>query len=125
MITGFSHIQLVVSDLDASAAWYRDVLGLEQFASGAMSAGGRYAALRHPTARFVIGLQDGLASGAGAPMVQHLSFACASRAELDAWRRRCASLGHHVGDVFEEVVSFNAQARDPDGFVVELTAPKG
>ncbi len=125
MITGFSHIQLVVSDLDASAGWYRDVLGLEQFAAGAMTAGGRYCALRHPGARFVVGLQDGLAPGAGAPMVQHLSFACSSQAEIEAWRARCAALGYDVGAVFEEAVSYNAQARDPDGFVVEFTAPKG
>ena len=34
------------------------------------------------------------------------------------------ALGISVGDVFEEVASYNARITDPDGLILELSAPK-
>lgn len=126
MVIGFSHVQLVVRDVDASLAWYARVLGMVELVRGE-TATGPYAALRHPEAGFVVGMQrateaqlPGLASSA----LDHLSFAVADR---DALERHCAALraaGIDVGDIFDEAVSHNARLRDPDGLVVELTAPR-
>jgi catechol 2,3-dioxygenase-like lactoylglutathione lyase family enzyme len=126
VIQGFSHVQLVVRDVATSAPWYCAVLGLEQFVRGTI-ASGPYAGLRHPTARFVIGMQTATPEQANdlrATAIDHLSFALEDRAALDAQRETLLARGIDVGDVFEDAVSYNARLRDPDGLVVELTAPK-
>lgn len=123
MIRGFSHMQLVVSDVATSARWYRDVLGLEQFVAGEIPGGGAYAGLRHPTGSFVIGLQDGGAKGQVA-MIDHVSFGVGSVEELEQWRIDLLGKGFAVTEIFEEQVSFNARVTDPDGLRVEVTAPK-
>jgi glyoxylase I family protein len=126
VIQGFSHLQLVVRDVAVSARWYCAALGLEQFTSGTIDSG-PYVGLRHRTARFVIGMQTATpaqAEGLGAVSIEHLSFAVADRATLDAMRSELLSLGIDVGEVFEEAISYNARLRDPDGLILELTAPK-
>jgi glyoxylase I family protein len=126
MIQGFSHAQLVVRDVSVSAPWYCAVLGLEQFVAGT-TASGPYVGLRHPTARFVIGMQTATpeqASALHATAIDHLSFAVADRASLDQIRHDLLARGIAIGDVFEEAVSYNARIHDPDGLVLELSAPK-
>lgn len=123
MIRGFSHMQLVVTDVAASARWYCDVLGLDQFVSGEMPNGGAFAGLRHPTGSFVIGLQNGGAKGQVA-MIDHVSFRVGSIAELEKWRIELLGRGFAVTDIFEEEASFNARVMDPDGLTVEVTSPK-
>ncbi|HLY82317.1 MAG TPA: VOC family protein [Acidimicrobiales bacterium] len=126
MIEGFSHVQLVVSDVPTSAAWYCAVLGLEQFVSGVIPSG-PYAGLRHPTAHFVIGMQTATPDQArrlGATSIDHLSFSVPDRATLDQMRAELSAGGVDVGDVFEEAVSYNARITDPDGLVLELSAPR-
>jgi catechol 2,3-dioxygenase-like lactoylglutathione lyase family enzyme len=126
VILGFSHAQLVVRDVEVSAAWYCHVLGLESFVSGEL-ASGPYVGLRHPTARFVIGLQTATAEelvGLGSSAIHHLSFAVADLAALMVTRARLDAEGIAVGEVFDEAVSHNLRLRDPDGMVLELTAPR-
>lgn len=127
MIIGFSHIQLVVGDLETSAQWFIDVLGVERFASGTTTSGS-YAALRHADARFVIGMQTAepgdLTSPPSAAAIDHLAFAVADRSAIDAWRTQLARKGIAVSDVYEEAASYNARTTSPDGLVIELTARK-
>lgn len=126
MIQGFSHIQLVVRDVAASAAFYRTVLGMDDLTSGVLDSG-PYAALRHPAAGFVVGLQTAAAddpSGTATPGVEHLSFAVTDLVALERLRADLAAEGFAVGEIFEEAVSHNVRLTDPDGLTVELTAPK-
>lgn len=126
VIQGFSHVQLVVRDVSVSAPWYCAVLGLEQFVEGT-TASGPYAGLRHPTARFVIGMQTATSEQAAdlrATAIDHVSFSVSDRATLDEMRADLLERGIDIGDVFEEAVSYNARIRDPDGLVLELSAPK-
>jgi glyoxylase I family protein len=126
VIQSFSHMQLVVRDVATSAAWYCAALGMEQFTGGETDSG-PYVGLRHPTARFVIGMQTaspGQAERLGAEAIDHLSFAVADRSALDELRGDLVARGIDVGEVFEEAISYNARLRDPDGLVLELTAPK-
>jgi glyoxylase I family protein len=126
VINGFSHVQLVVRDVPASAEWYCAVLGLEQFVSG-MTDSGPYAGLRHPTARFVVGMQTATPEQAehlGAPAIDHLSFSVADRETLDGMRAKLCANGIEVSDILEEVQSYNVQIVDPNGLVLELSAPK-
>ena len=126
MIQGFSHVQLVVRDVAVSAPWYCSVLGLEQFVTGT-TASGPYAGLRHPTARFVIGMQTATpqqAAALPATSLDHLSFSVSDKATLDDLRATLLARGVAVGEVFEEAASYNTRICDPDGLVLELTAPK-
>jgi len=124
VIKGFSHVQLVVGDIETSARWYGVVLGMELLERGSF-AGGDYAALRSPTGRFVIGMQTASTTDAsGAPMIEHLSFAVEDRDDLERHRAAIVATGIEAGDLIEEVASWNIRFRDPDGLVVELTAAK-
>ena len=126
MIEGFSHVQLVVRDVAVSADWYCSVLGMERFSSGTIDSG-PYAGLRHPVARFVIGMQTATGEqrgGLSSTAIDHLSFAVADSAALHGVRAELEARGVDVGDVFEEATSYNVRLRDPDGLVLELTAPK-
>jgi catechol-2,3-dioxygenase len=119
-------MQLVVRDVAASAAWYCEALGLEQFASGETESG-RYVGLRHPTARFVIGMQTATPTQSehlGGEFIDHLSFAVADRETLEDMRKDLLARDIEIGEIFEEAASFNARMRDPDGLVLEISAPK-
>lgn len=124
MIKGFSHVQLIVSDIDASLQWYGTVLGMELLDRGSF-AGGDFAAMRSPTGRFVIGMQTAsVANERGAPMIEHVSFAVADRDDLERHRDEIVAAGIAASDMIEEAASWNIRFRDPDGLVVELTAAK-
>jgi catechol 2,3-dioxygenase-like lactoylglutathione lyase family enzyme len=124
VIKGFSHMQLVVGDIETSAQWYGVVLGMEVFQRGSF-AGGDYAALRSPTGRFVIGMQTpSSADEHGARMIEHLSFAVEDLEDLERHRAAIVATGIEAGELIEEAASWNIRFRDPDGLAVELTAAK-
>ena len=134
-ITGLSHVQLRVSDVASSAAWYAAALGLEPYAED-LSIG--YIALRHPGARFVIVLTEGPAvtrperddgpdigvTAASSPAgLDHLALAVPDGAALEAWAGHLTDIGIHHGGVVPENGNPSLQLRDPDGISVELVAP--
>jgi len=121
-LLGFSHVQLVVSDLDASRAWYTTVLGLEQFA-----AGDGYVALRHRPARLSIVLSCRRSDAPGVPHdpMDHLAFAVGDGATLRAWADHLAAAGIEHPGVVLELGKPSLQLRDPDGVAIELVAPAG
>jgi catechol 2,3-dioxygenase-like lactoylglutathione lyase family enzyme len=126
VIKGVSHVQLVVRDVATSARWYCSVLGLEQFVAGEIGSG-PYVGLRHPSARFVIGMHTATPEQAGrlgAGAVDHLSFSVADRETLEQMRADLAAAGVDIGEIFDEAASSNARMTDPDGLVLELTAPR-
>src|ERR1039457_5887879 len=96
MISGVHHFGLTVRDVDASAAWYEDVLGFRR--AGEFNAPGgarRKGFLRHDGLHARLGLtqhRDGSQDAfdetrAG---LDHLAFTVTDRAELDAWAARLA-----------------------------------
>jgi len=125
-ITGLSHFQLLVADVEASASWYSAVLGLTPFAQDARIG---YVALRHRAAKFVVVLtQD--TGPLGAPdqptdqHVDHLAFAVPDGESLRAWADHLTKVGvDHPGIVLENGRP-SLQLRDPDGIAIELVAPK-
>jgi catechol 2,3-dioxygenase-like lactoylglutathione lyase family enzyme len=122
-VRGFSHVQLVVSDLQASEPWYATVLGMERFVHNVDDAGKGYLALRHACG-MVVGMQSG--DGAlGVLGVDHLAFAVASKAELESWGEHLTAAGIEHGGV--EVGAggrgWSIILWDPDHMQVELAAP--
>jgi len=134
-LTGLSHVQLVVSDLEASARWYTAALGLEPYAADPR---GGYVALEHRGSKVVIVLStspesagDGVhdhrppvvAPVGGRGTVDHVAFAVADGAALAAWAEhlRAAGVEHH--GVVPELGNLSVHLRDPDGLAIELVAP--
>jgi catechol-2,3-dioxygenase len=125
-ISGISHVDLSVTDLEASDAWYRELLGAVPLFGGrsddnALDA--RY--IIEPSSGVVIGLEQHDANP-GTPFdeqrvgLDHLAFSVPSRVELDGWLVRLDELGiAHSGIVEEEpwdVLVF----RDPDNIQLEF-----
>jgi glyoxylase I family protein len=122
--TGISHLDLSVSDVDASATWYERVLDLR-----------RLHRVDLPTRTMIVlfheasGLVIGLNQHQGAPDgpfderrtgLDHVGFAVDNRGALDAWQVRLADLGVEHSPV-EDTASGSALVfRDPDQIQLEM-----
>jgi catechol-2,3-dioxygenase len=130
-MTGLSHVQLLVSDVEASARWYTAALGLEPYASDLEHG---YVALRHGASRVVIVLtrrpgdelaSPGPAAGASSGALDHLAFAVPDGDALQDWAVHLTELGIDHPGVVLELGNPSLQLRDPDGIAIELVAPGG
>jgi len=125
-IQGISHIDLTVSDLDASEAWYTELLGLTRVLDGRNDDhrfSSRY--LLHPATMLIVGLvhhddPETATFDEHRVGLDHLSFAVASPDELAIWADRLDDLGIDrqpiaEGDLWDVLVF-----RDPDNIQLEL-----
>jgi glyoxylase I family protein len=55
--------------------------------------------------------------------LDHVSFGCANRAELEKWARRLDDLGIAHGQIKEASYGSGLSFRDPDGIALEFFAP--
>jgi catechol-2,3-dioxygenase len=124
-ITGLSHVQLLVTDVEKSARWYSTVLSLVPYAED-LSIG--YVALRQPGARLVVVLTQ-RAENPSAPVelgheaLDHIAFAVSDGSSLQSWADHLSGSGiEHDGIVLENDHP-SLQLRDPDGIAIELVAP--
>ncbi len=95
-VTGFHHFSPTVSDVEASAAWYERVFGMNRvpvpFPHYGDEEGGYAVLLMDPRSGIAIGLHHHQANP-GQPFqesrtgLDHISFGVADRADLDAWAR--------------------------------------
>ena len=124
-ISGYHHVTLTVSDVERSAAWYEQVLGLEVFRRVQQDELSK-ALLRHPTSGLFLVL---VAHGEHAVVgpfserrcgLDHVGFAVADRASLERWKERLDAAGVERSDVIQgssgELVAF----RDPDNIALEV-----
>ena len=121
--TGISHLDLSVSDAEASASWYERVLGLHRvrrvdFAQRTMIV------LVHGSTGLVIGLNhhhghgerfDERRSG-----LDHVGFAVATRDDLLAWEARLSDLGVEHSPVTDATSGTALVFRDPDNIQLEF-----
>ena len=125
-ITGVSHIDLSVTDLDKSETWYADLFAATRILDGRndeRAFSSRY--LYEPNSAMVFGLvkHDG---GVDARFderqigLDHLALAVDSRAELDAWQTRLEELGIEHTAIVEEDAWDVLVFRDPDNIQLEL-----
>ncbi|MFZ0249902.1 MAG: VOC family protein [Acidimicrobiales bacterium] len=123
-VTGLSHVQLLVSDVGASATWYSTVLGLAPFADDPDIG---YVALQHRGGRFVVVLteapnprdpSEGPRGG-----LDHLALAVPDGTALEAWAAHLREVGIDHDGVVLEGGHPSLQLRDPDGIAIELVAP--
>ncbi len=124
VFTGISHLDLSVSDVDASAEWYERVLGLRRLKRAEL-----------PTRTMVVllaadaGLVIGLNGHAGRPDgpfderrvgLDHVGFAVPRREDLDAWQAHLAALGVEHSPVADVDPGAALVFRDPDNIQLEI-----
>ena len=97
MIRGIHHLGLTVRDVDASAAWYEEVLGFRRVGEFRAPGGARRKVfLRHDGWQARLGLTQHRHGSHDAfdetrAGLDHLAFAVADLAELEAWAARLAN----------------------------------
>ena len=123
-LTGLHHLTAICADLEATTAFYRDLLGLALVRQGTSD--------DDPNARhFWFSAGDGtlvsfleypqLAAGTvGVGSVQHFAFAVDTAEEQLAWRDWLRSRGVECTDVLARGDFASVYLHDPDGHVVEL-----
>jgi glyoxylase I family protein len=124
-LRGLSHLDLSVSDRHVSARWYADVLGFEirgdRFNAGADL---QWVHVVHPC-----GLSMGLGEhpdNPGQPFderrtgLDHVSFAVASRDDIDELARRAVASGCRECSVNDTDSAALLVLRDPDNIQVEV-----
>lgn len=123
-----THVALTVRDLAVSVPWYQALLDadpvIDEDTDPGMHhtvyllGGGTLLGLhQHDTptpaerfSEFRVGLD-------------HVSFGCADRGELEKWARRLDELGVAHGGIKDAPYGSGVSFRDPDGIALELFAP--
>lgn len=118
-LEGLSHVQLRVSDLDASVAWYERALGLTKL----RVASGRYVALHSTTGRFRVVLSvGGLAGAQGA--LDHIAFAISDIGALTTWCEHLTAIGIPHEGIKPNIAGHSVDLFDPDGNNIELVSER-
>jgi catechol 2,3-dioxygenase-like lactoylglutathione lyase family enzyme len=125
-ITGFSHVDLSVTDLAASKAWYSSLLGMvELFGGRSDERGYEVSYLMEANSGIVMGFEshdanDDTAFDERRVGLDHLSWAVDSRQQLDAWLERLDQLGIPHSGIAEEDMWDVLVFRDPDNIQLEF-----
>jgi len=127
-INGRVEVNLTVRDPGASAAWYRELLGLEQRYDYTSDDGQlRYVVVQDPSSGFILGLV-GHSKSAGTPFdethtgLDHLEFLVDRREDLDEWAARLDELRvpHSGVKDLEYTPNRMLTFRDPDNIQLEF-----
>jgi catechol-2,3-dioxygenase len=123
-----NHVALTVRDLSVSAPWYCSLIGSDPVLDEHTDTG-----FRHLVWQFDDGTLFGIHqhdrvvpdesftefhSG-----LDHVSFGCPARADLERWAERLDELGITHGDIVDAPYGSGLSFRDPDGIALEFFAP--
>jgi glyoxylase I family protein len=125
-----THVAVTVTDLDRSTRWYTALFGSEPVLDEDETTGGFHHTVYALEGGQLFGLhthpagQDAAADEHRAGL-DHVSFACANRGELETWAARLDELGIEHGDVVDAHYGSGLSFRDPDNIALEFFAPPG
>jgi glyoxylase I family protein len=129
MISGIHHVGLTVRDVEASAAWYENVLGFRRVGTFESPDGARRKVfLRHDGLTTRLGLTQHRHAGhhrfdETRTGLDHLAFTVADRQELNAWAQRLAdaAVPHSPIAAANSIPGAAVLVlRDPDNIQLEL-----
>lgn len=120
-LSGIHHVSVTVTDIEASAAWYREVLGLRTLAEGHGIVLGPpdwsfcVTVHAHPATEHQVSTEPGKA-------LDQVSFLVANRFRLEAWANRLTDLGVEHDPIKDLGASSVLAFRDPDDIPLALIA---
>ena len=128
-IAGGHHIAFTVRDADRSAAFYRDLLGMQVLMEGDEEEV-KFRILAHPQSGWVIGVRQypGRPDGEFSEFrtgLDHFAFTVETRAELEAWQARLEEQGVPHTPIAETPIGTVIVFRDPDNIQLEFWLPAG
>lgn len=123
---GVHHINLSVTDLERSAAWYMNFLGLTRGWEMPDEEGrGQKIILLHPVSPFRLVLShhranDGQPSSEFRTGLDHIAFTVEDRDALEEWRARFQEAGVDHSEIKEGATGWLITFRDPDNVQLEM-----
>jgi catechol-2,3-dioxygenase len=125
---GLAHVAVTVTDLDRSTPWYAALFGGEPVLDEDVDAGSFHHTVFAIGDGQLFGLHQHVDAAAGrfderAPGLDHVSFGCADRVELEGWVKRLDDLGYAHGGIIDAHYGSGLSFRDPDGIALEFFAP--
>ena len=124
-----THVALTVTDLERSVPWYERLFGSKPVLDEDTGP------FRHVVwllgSQTLVGLHQFPDLNSSEPFderrvgLDHLAFACASRAELASWEARLNELGIPHGGIVDASYGSGVSFRDPDNIALEFFAPPG
>ncbi|KAA0097929.1 VOC family protein [Mycolicibacterium sp. P1-18] len=123
-----THVALTVRDLGVSAPWYRELIGTDPVIDEDTDAGYRHVVWALPD-NTLLGIHQHTQSAPAEPFsefrvgLDHVAFACGSRADLEEWVTRLDELGVEHGGIVDAPYGSGLSFRDPDGCALEFFAP--
>jgi glyoxylase I family protein len=121
-----THVALTVNDLEVSVPWYRQLFDAEPIIDEDT---GVFRQVVFRLGKTVVGLHQFSRGPTGErfselrPGLDHLSFGCQSRGELERWQNRLDELGITHGGIVDAPYGSGLSFRDPDNIALELFAP--
>jgi glyoxylase I family protein len=125
---GIAHVAVTVSDLARSTAWYADLFGSAPVLDEDVEAGAFHHTVFAVGGGSLVGLHKHVNPSGGSfdergPGLDHVSFGCSDRAELEQWASRLDELGIVHGEIVDAHYGSGLSFRDPDGIALEFFAP--
>lgn len=123
-----NHVAITVRDLAVSGPWYRTLIGTDPVLDEHTDAGFRHVVwLLDGGTMFGIHQHDTPAADERFTEfrvgLDHVSFGCSSRDELQTWVERLDEFGIEHGGIVDAPYGSGLSFRDPDGIALEFFAP--
>jgi glyoxylase I family protein len=123
-----THVALTVRDLSISVPWYEELLEAEPVLDEDTDPDFHHTVylLSNGT---LLGLHQHQVAAPAEEFsehrigLDHVSFGCANRAELEKWAQRLDQLGVKHGGIKDATYGSGVSFRDPDGIALEFFAP--
>jgi len=121
-------LAFTVTDVDRSAAWYSELLGMVQVI-GDDTDDVRYRVLAHPDSGMVIGLRQYPVAGSGDAFdemrtgMDHVAIGVESADEITEWAAKLDELGITHAPPTETPIGTVIVFRDPDNIQLEFWLP--
>jgi glyoxylase I family protein len=121
-----THVAVTISDPSVSVPWYTQLIGADPVLDEDT---GPFRHIVYAVGDGLLGLHvfpGGPGAGPFDPYrrgLDHISFGCPNRAELEKWQRRLDELGIDHGDIKDATYGSGLSFKDPDGIALEFFAP--